>query len=45
MRLELGNLTLNIGRRMNKTRGRDHIEQCQMTVPFDLHQLGQEYSL
>ena len=32
MRLELGNLVLNIGRRMNKIKGRDHIEQCQVTV-------------
>ena len=32
MRLELGNLSLNIGWRMNKIKGCDHIEQYQVTV-------------
>ena len=32
MRLELGNLSLNIERRVNKIKGRDHIEQYQVTV-------------
>ena len=34
MRLELGNLALYIGRRMDKIKGRDHIEQCRVTVPI-----------
>ena len=32
MRLELGNLALYIGRRMNKIKGRDNIEQGRVTV-------------
>ena len=34
MRLELGNLSLNIERRVNKIKGCDHSEQCQVTVRF-----------
>ena len=33
MRLELGNLSLNIRKRVNKINGCDHIEQYQLTVP------------
>ena len=32
MLLELGNLVINIGRRMNKIKGHNHIEQCQVTA-------------
>ena len=32
MRLELGSLSPNVRRRVNKIRGLDHIEKCQVSV-------------